>query len=322
MSKNRWVAKYAPTTLKDMLFVPRVREALGTNPIEAQSLLLYGVPGNGKTTTAKIIASAHTYRFWNISQTSSVEILRTEIFEFCNSISSDLLDFERGSNVNSRLKVVILDEVDGASTQFQLALKGFMNEYEPKGVRFILTSNNIHKVDDAIQSRCNCIAYDPTNKEEQNELLKLYFKRASSILKAENVAYEPEALGELVKQKLPAFRDILIALQNVEGELTVEKVKAAKYQSVELYEVLLSKVGAEENYKFLSQFESNTDSALEALGTPLIDYIIEHKPSYISKLPALIISYDTYLDRHKSSLNPFINLLACFFDLQKILISK
>ena len=67
-----------------------------------QNVLLAGSPGLGKTSIAKILAKDHPTLFVNVSDESSVEIIRTKISDFCSTASVM-------SAPNSK-KVVILDE--------------------------------------------------------------------------------------------------------------------------------------------------------------------------------------------------------------------
>jgi DNA polymerase III delta prime subunit len=72
------------------------------DPTTLQHLLLFGPPGSGKTTLAKVLAKDLPYMFINVSDESSVDVIRTKINEFCSNIS--VMDGK------SSKKVVILDE--------------------------------------------------------------------------------------------------------------------------------------------------------------------------------------------------------------------
>ena len=122
----------------------------------------------------KILVKDNPYLYINCSTESSIDVLRTKIVEFCSSLS--VLDGEK------KLKLVILDEIDGVSSdQFFKGLRGEIERFA-KTARFIATCNYINKVPDNIQSRFECISFD-FNQDESAEIEKQYILRVYQILK-------------------------------------------------------------------------------------------------------------------------------------------
>ena len=93
----------------------------------------------------------------------------------------------------------------------QDALKAIMEEFS-KNTRFILTCNNKNRVIDPLQSRCTSIDFKITDTEKKS-LMAQMLKRSASILKAEQIEFDPNSLVVLVKKYFPDFRRTINALQ-------------------------------------------------------------------------------------------------------------
>ena len=170
--------KLRPKELKHMILPERIRSSF-VNGLQ-QNVLLAGSPGSGKTSMAKILMSERPSLFINVSDESSVETIRTKISDFCSTVS--ILD---GKN---NMKVVVLDEFDGASEQFYKALRGTIEKYA-KGTRFVATCNYINKIPDAIKSRFETYEFDPISKEEELEIKEQWKERVGRILNAISIEH-------------------------------------------------------------------------------------------------------------------------------------
>ena len=150
--RNMWVQKYRPPTLDNLVLNDRVREEIlaFVENGDIPHLFLYGDPGGGKTSLAKIIVNSLLdcqYLYINASDESGVDVVRGKITDFAVKKSLD-----------GKMKVIILDEIDGTKadgngTTMQKALRNVMETYA-HNVRFILTANNKGQISDAILSRC------------------------------------------------------------------------------------------------------------------------------------------------------------------------
>lgn len=126
-------------------------------------ILLYGIYGSGKTTLANLIPGwIETAKTTNTLQTSSVGKLvdQTQANFSLHSCAQGQNGYTLISNIQtqtsymswnaSNLHYVILDEVDLLTPAASASLKSIMNR---KDVIFILTTNQLNKIDLGVQNR-------------------------------------------------------------------------------------------------------------------------------------------------------------------------
>lgn len=305
--------KFRPKNLEQMILPERIRKSLGNGELQ-QNYLFYGSPGLGKTSLAKVLASNYPYLYINVSDESSVDIIRDKITNWCSTIS--LLD---GSEI---FKVVILDEMDGASDQFYKALRATIEKFADTA-RFIGTCNYINKVPDPVQSRFTCINFDFLSKEEEKEVMVEYIKRSWAIFKAGGIEIDKEAVIEFVKRNFPDMRAILNKIQTftIQGvnKIEVNDVKKLNYSFRDIFELACKPGDAQENYKFLmTNYSSKVDDVLFSLGSELPDYIKDNHPNKVSKIPHILIKVAQYQSQRLTVIDPTISMLAAVFEIQMI----
>ncbi len=312
--KDLFTERFRPKTLKDLIAPSRIKKELNDGLIN--NLLLYGTAGTGKTSTLFILAQDHSFKYINASTEGRIDTIRDEIREFATGIS--LLD--DGKNA---LKCVILDEIDGASEEFFKALRAVMERYH-KQVRFISSCNYITKVPPEVQSRFNCISFDPIDDAEYITLAEEYKKRVGLILKSAHIEYDEDTLHKFVINDFPDMRTLLNKVQSFYNQkitLLDPKNFNINYDYKDLFDMCLSGPDKPyENYKLIvSNYSSRINEALAVLGTDFPEYLKKNAPGKIDKLPAIIISVAEYQYECSFAIDKMITLLAAIFKIQTIL---
>jgi DNA polymerase III delta prime subunit len=139
----------------------------------------------------------------------SIDVLRTTIKGFASTVS-----------LTDAKKVVIVDEADYMNAQsVQPALRSFIEEFSGN-CRFIFTCNFKNRIIEPLHSRCAVIEFKIDSKDKQ-EIAATFFKRAVSILKQEEIEFDPKVVAELITKHFPDYRRILNELQrySVSGKI-------------------------------------------------------------------------------------------------------
>ena len=130
-------------------------------------LLLYGVPGTGKTTMANLlpgwIETAKSTKFLSNNPVGKLFDVANPAFSFqpCaqgqnGSVVMNTIQTQTSFNSFNAtgLHYVILDEVDLLTTAAISSLKSIMNQ---SNVVFILTTNNLNKLESPVHNRCHLL---------------------------------------------------------------------------------------------------------------------------------------------------------------------
>lgn len=302
--------KYRPSSLDEIILPDRIRTII-EHGIQT-NLLFVGPAGIGKTTLAKILTKKHPTLVK--SAKLGVDILRNDVLEFCQSISSDMFD---ASNKKA-VKVVYLEEFDGASKNLQEELRAFIEQYE-KNVRFIATANTLAKIIPPVQSRFTIIDFTPKNQEETKQLRQSFAKRLADIVKRDALNITNDQIKDIVRSNFPDLRKCMSVLQitNLTGSTSVEEHSE---EDNKIYEMVSGSYTPTEIWNYLyTNWLDRLDLAFEMFDKRYWKYVADVKPTELSKMPNRMIKVSQYVDVHLTNArDPFVTLVAMIFELQKI----
>ena len=240
--------KYRPKKIEDVILPPRIKKQF-ENGI-SKNYIFYGHYGTGKTSLARILIGKYTkdkaFLELNSSLYTSIDTLRNDIEKFCKT--QPILETE------DPIKYVFLDEFERVSSQYQDALKAFIETYH-KNVRFILTTNHLGKISEGIKSRFTCVDFDCQSSEEE-KLLKqeIYKKIINEVSPKEGFEISKDDLVKLITKKFPDFRGVFVELQNFKenGELNLDTSNVSGKLKQDLFEMIFNKdMDYESIYHFL-----------------------------------------------------------------------
>lgn len=263
-----WAEKYRPKDLDSYVgneeFVGKLRVWLENGELPTSLLLHSNSPGTGKTTVAKLIGDLLDAEvlYINASSENGIDVLREKITSFASSVSFQ------------KWKIVILDEADGLTPNFQAAARPIMEQFS-KHTRFIFTCNYVEKIIEPIVSRCSVFHIQPPNKSA-------VAKRMFQILDAEKITYDKKDVASVISRYYPDQRKITNVLQvsSTGGTLNIEthEVVASTYVQ-HLIEELKGSKNIKETFTEIRQLVVDSKvRTFEDLFRVLYDRVEEYAP--------------------------------------------
>ena len=300
--KNLWVQKYAPKRLEDLVLSEDNRDFFSKINEDTPHLLLYGNPGTGKTTLAKIIVNdilQCQYLYINASDENGVDTIRNKVTSFSQTQSFD-----------GKKKVIILDEFCGTTPEAQRILRNTMEEYAST-TRFILTANYINRITDPIQSRCLLFNIIPD--------LNGVISRCSYILQEENIKVDSEDnLNLFIKNNFPDIRRIINDLQkfSMSGILEIKNTDQIKKYAQAIFDLLKDKNDILNIRKYLIEEERCFASNYQQILKDLFDLIYDSELKEDSK-KAIMLEIGEHLYRDNFVVDHEINCFCCILNISK-----
>lgn len=201
-----WVERYRPQTIDECILPSSIKETFRQYVAKGElpTLLLTGSAGVGKTTIAKALCNEVGADYIMINGSDEgrkIDTIRYMVRDFASTVS-----------LTDAKKVIIVDEADYMnSDSVQPALRSFIEEFS-NNCRFIFTCNFKNRLIEPLHSRCAIIDFKIEPKDKQ-DMAAQFFKRATKILKQENIEFDPKVVAELITKHFPDYRRVLNELQ-------------------------------------------------------------------------------------------------------------
>jgi len=317
-----WVEKYRPKSL-DQVVLPDDYKQKFEEYIKTKSLphiLLYGSPGSGKTTIARILCDNLVNDTVDLlvvdgskKSERSLEHISTNIESFCQVAPI---------GIGNKFRIVFIDEADNLTIDAFKALRGPLERYA-KNVRFIWTCNYIEKIPSPIQSRFQLFEFKQFSKEYVLNLCE-------DILVQENVLeYNTKTIKLLVDALFPDIRRIINTLQKKTIGNKLQDISPDELVTIEsnIIDNILSLI---ESRKRLINNPPNQQELLEQINLSIlnIQQLLKDKENIIDwvrlytqifnndKIPVPVkIICNTYFTKHTTVISPVMNFMAFVYEI-------
>ncbi|CAH6420106.1 Replication factor C small subunit [uncultured virus] len=186
-NSNVWIEKYRPQNIEDIVLDPHIHRKMSviTSDRPNVHLIISGLPGTGKTTSARCIARRtlgdnldQGYLELNAAEDRGVRSISNIIPPFCKRVV--------GFNTP---KVILFDEADNLTAKCQHDIGNLIKRYGER-TRFIFTCNDSTKIVEDIQSVCTIIRY----KRMTDPQICIYLKR---ICECETIVFTESGLSTI-----------------------------------------------------------------------------------------------------------------------------
>lgn len=258
-----WTEKYRPEILSDIKSQDYIIENLKQDNFSS-NLLLYGLPGTGKTSCIMTYARkfyGKSYKSMilelNASDNRGKDVVRNTIGRFVQTKSFFI----------QKKKMVILDEFDNMTHDAQELLISIMEKYP--NIVYCFICNFINKVIPGIKSRCLKFRFNKISFEDTSNIMR-------KICKQEDIEITDKNLNDIYLFSNGDMRKAINILQNFNTNFK-DLHKRFNYPSndniKDIYNLMLQEKNVVEIYKDINTIVKENDIYLHNLIDSLIKYI-------------------------------------------------
>jgi DNA polymerase III delta prime subunit len=301
-----WVEKYRPKTIEDCILPEGIKKTFSDflNKGEVPNLLLCGPAGCGKTTVAKALCNelgVDVYVINGSDEGRFLDTVRNTAKNFASTVSL---------TATAKHKVIIIDEADNTTTDVQLLLRAFTEEFSGN-CRFIFTCNYKNKIIEPLHSRCAVVDFAIKGKEKA-QLAGFFFKRLQYILGAENIEFDQKVLAELINKHFPDWRRVLNECQRYSSSGKIDAAILATFSDVKIDDLIRNL--KEKNFTEVRKWVvSNLDNDSSIILRRVYDALYETVIS--SSIPAAVLIIAKYQYQIAFVADQEINLLAALTEI-------
>ena len=306
MSDFIWVEKYRPKTISECILPQSIKKTLQdfVDAGELSNMLFTGPPGIGKTTAAKALCEqlgVDSYVINGSDEGRFLDTVRNTAKNFASTVSL---------TSDSKHKVIIIDEADNTTTDVQLLLRAFIEEFSAN-CRFIFTCNYKYKIAKPLHSRCTVIDFS-INKRNKPTIAAQFFSRLNNILDQERITSDKKVVAELIHKHFPDWRRVLNECQRYSVGGKIDSGILAAFNNVEIDQ--LTKILKEKNFGELRVWvTANVTNDPESLFRSVYDsFFVTMIPSSI---PVAVLTLAKYSDYATKVADHEINTLACLTEI-------
>jgi len=223
------VEKYRPKSFAEVYGHKRIIDSLKgfVTLKEMPNLLFVGKNGVGKTAVANALAHElgivfpQDYLEINSSEERGIDTIREKVIGFAKT---------KGISP-TKWKILLLDEADGITKQAQQSLRKVMEQHE-KSVRFILTSNDLSRVSEALQDRCSIYMFQGVHFTQIESLIKDVAYKEKQVFLSDFVVKAIREISRGSARKALNTLEAVLTLENPTVEDVYQLVGSANEESV------------------------------------------------------------------------------------------